>query len=405
MEAKTRNRLLLASAAFAIGLLAISQLRAPTQTPYTRGLSLARDIGCIGCHGEAQQGTTPNPSRDASTPRALVPPLIGCALPPAEFKQWVLEGVSDALANSPRWKSVSAARAIQMPAYRDDLDEAEVADLHAWAVISGAGELDAGLSAWGRAEKLAREHGCFDCHGPLGQGGVSNPGSFTGVIPALTGDDFEHLTDGANPDAIREWIANGESDLFLEGSPIAFIGRSFMRDQRAQMPSFAGILTEEEIELLVNYCVFLCGLGPLDAHAHSHYKEELRSHDGSSDQGSSTGTLPPAVAQIFSQACVRCHGPKKQKSGYRIDTSDGAFAQGDIAEYLEREPLSPGRPDDSLLFTFITATEEDDENEIYPMPPDEKERLSEKQINLIREWIESGAPWTGGDALPDTHTD
>ena len=69
-------------------------------------------------------------------------------------------------------------------------------------------------------------------------------------------------------------------------------------------------------------------------------------------------------------------------------------------------PIADGTfGDDSLLFTFITATEEDDENEIYPMPPDEKERLSEKQINLIREWIESGAPWTGGDALPDTHTD
>src|SRR2546422_9374674 len=61
-----------------------------------------------------------------------------------------------------------------------------------------------------RGQRLAAELGCFSCHGPGGGGGMKNPGSEEGSVPAFTGrtqmmyvkttdDPREDRPDGAPP--------------------------------------------------------------------------------------------------------------------------------------------------------------------------------------------------------------
>jgi mono/diheme cytochrome c family protein len=48
-----------------------------------------------------------------------------------------------------------------------------------------------------RGADIAIEHDCFSCHGPLGAGGVPNPGAFKGYIPGFWGADFDELVQNA----------------------------------------------------------------------------------------------------------------------------------------------------------------------------------------------------------------
>jgi mono/diheme cytochrome c family protein len=418
MTRSTRTRFAI-GLALALGFAAIaySMARTGSSTPYTRGAALVSDLGCIACHGGPGAAALANPSHDSAIADGTVPPLIGCAVDASQFAEWVLLGAPDRLRASPRWRATHAARAIQMPAFQGHLDDLEVADIRAWALIAARSQArpsPAATARWSRAEALAAQHGCFACHGELGQGGMANPGSLTGEIPALVGADFHHLTNSSEPAAIAEWIQKGHSERFLAGNPLAPIARYFMSRQLSQMPAFAAVLSEEEVDLLVDYCLHLHDLGPLDAHSYDQYRASASSAN-EADKPQTTDTpaidippaeaLPVAIAALFSEACIHCHGPKKQESEYRLDTRAAAFSEGDIASYLEVDNITPGNPLKSLLYTFIVLTEEDPENELFPMPPDEEDHLTTEQVQLIHDWIAAGAPWHPSQKLTNTHSD
>ena len=59
-----------------------------------------------------------------------------------------------------------------------------------------------------RGAVLANELGCLNCHGPAGGGGVPNPGSRDGEIPAFDGGVAMMYVE--NETEIREWILYGE---------------------------------------------------------------------------------------------------------------------------------------------------------------------------------------------------
>ncbi|HXG09872.1 MAG TPA: DUF1553 domain-containing protein [Gemmataceae bacterium] len=92
------------------------------------------------------------------------------------------------------------------------------------------------------------------------------------------------------------------------------------------------------------------------------------------------------IRPILSDACFQCHGPDraKRKADLRLDTAEGAFA--DRGGY---HAIVPGKPDESELFRRITAA---DETERMP-PPRSGPRLTERQVALIRRWLEQGARW------------
>jgi mono/diheme cytochrome c family protein len=109
--------------------------------------------------------------------------------------------------------------------------------------------------------------------------------------------------------------------------------------------------------------------------------------------------LPPAVSRpvdfvkdiqpIFEANCVKCHGPEKQKSGYRLDARAIAMKGGDN----HAPNIIPGKSADSPLVQFVGGLDAD-----MKMPP-KGERLTAEQIGLLRAWIDAGANWPDGAGL------
>jgi mono/diheme cytochrome c family protein/uncharacterized membrane protein len=94
-----------------------------------------------------------------------------------------------------------------------------------------------------------------------------------------------------------------------------------------------------------------------------------------------TGTL--TVMEIFEAHCFQCHGPEKQKGGYRMDVPESLLAGGES----DLTAIVPWQPMNSYLVELITLPSEED----GVMPPAGKGELSEKTIMQIIHWIAEGA--------------
>ena len=83
-----------------------------------------------------------------------------------------------------------------------------------------------------------------------------------------------------------------------------------------------------------------------------------------------TGKVQP----LFDVQCAKCHGPLEQKGGLELDTPGAIVKGGD-----EGPAVVPGRPEESRLYTYLTA-------EADPhMPP--KKQLSDAEREIVHEWI------------------
>jgi hypothetical protein len=93
------------------------------------------------------------------------------------------------------------------------------------------------------------------------------------------------------------------------------------------------------------------------------------------------------VRPILSDACFRCHGPdaEHRETELRFDVEESA--KGDLGGY---HAIVPGEPEQSELLRRIVSTEAD---ERMP-PPDTSKQLSVEQIEVLRRWIDQGAPWS-----------
>jgi hypothetical protein len=92
------------------------------------------------------------------------------------------------------------------------------------------------------------------------------------------------------------------------------------------------------------------------------------------------------IRPILSDTCYTCHGPAKstRKAGLRLDTEDGLFA-----DLGEGRVVAPGKPDQSELWRRVSAAEP---SKRMP-PPKSGRKLTARQVELIRRWIEQGAKW------------
>ncbi len=88
------------------------------------------------------------------------------------------------------------------------------------------------------------------------------------------------------------------------------------------------------------------------------------------------------VQPIFVKHCYKCHGPKKQESGFRLDRKADALTGGERGA-----SIIPGESKKSLLIRYVAGLDED-----VTMPPEDDE-LSKKQITTLRAWIDQGAKW------------
>lgn len=91
------------------------------------------------------------------------------------------------------------------------------------------------------------------------------------------------------------------------------------------------------------------------------------------------------VQPIFEKKCLRCHGPEKQKSDYRLDEAETALKGGESG----KPAIKPGDPLSSELVRLILLPADDDDI----MPPAGKEPLSADETLTIIRWIQKGAPF------------
>ena len=91
------------------------------------------------------------------------------------------------------------------------------------------------------------------------------------------------------------------------------------------------------------------------------------------------GELAGRARQILQTNCYRCHG------------QDGAVEGGmnyvsDLSKLVSRKKIVPGEPGKSKIYKRLTS-------KTNPMPPEEEKlRPGSADIDVIRRWIEAGAP-------------
>ena len=87
------------------------------------------------------------------------------------------------------------------------------------------------------------------------------------------------------------------------------------------------------------------------------------------------------VLPILSENCFACHGPdeSQRKADLRLDTREGTLTV-----------LSLEKPAESELLARVLST---DDEVVMPPPASHKKRLTARQVETLRRWIEAGAPW------------
>src|SRR5262245_50185210 len=92
------------------------------------------------------------------------------------------------------------------------------------------------------------------------------------------------------------------------------------------------------------------------------------------------------VLPILSNNCFQCHGPDEQarKAKLRLDTKEGAFRVRN-----GQTVLVPGKSAESELYRRVAS---DDETEVMP-PPKSNKKLTARQIDTLKRWIDQGAAW------------
>ena len=93
------------------------------------------------------------------------------------------------------------------------------------------------------------------------------------------------------------------------------------------------------------------------------------------------------IRPILSEQCFSCHGfdAKHRKADLRLDTREGALADNDGVR-----AIIPGDPAKSELWKRLLST---DPEEVMPPPEAHKPKLTAKQRETLRRWIEEGAPY------------
>jgi uncharacterized membrane protein/mono/diheme cytochrome c family protein len=91
------------------------------------------------------------------------------------------------------------------------------------------------------------------------------------------------------------------------------------------------------------------------------------------------------IQPILQQKCYSCHGPQKQKAKLRLDGKENILKGGKNGKVITAD----NHEVPEMLKRILLPPADDDH-----MPPKEKGQLSERQLILIKWWINSGADFT-----------
>lgn len=90
------------------------------------------------------------------------------------------------------------------------------------------------------------------------------------------------------------------------------------------------------------------------------------------------------VYPILQKNCLTCHNPSKKKGGLVLNSPENVLTGGDNGAILQR-----GNTAKSEMFRRITLPVDHEDH----MPPEGRKSLQKDEIELLRWWIESGAPF------------
>jgi hypothetical protein len=101
------------------------------------------------------------------------------------------------------------------------------------------------------------------------------------------------------------------------------------------------------------------------------------------------------IKPILDDSCIRCHGPEKPRSHFRLTDRDAALKGGS-----DGVDILPGQSAASPLIRYVAGLDPD----ILMPPPDKGKPLTTNQIALLRAWIDQGVPWNAGAPSPTSTT-
>jgi len=218
------------------------------ETPVMRGHRLAADLGCFACHGPEGGGGTKNPgSQEGEVPAFTEQTQMMYVKTTDDLREYILDGAPKRRREDPDYRARMEAAALRMPAYRGFVSERQVNDLVAYLRATSDQLLPERDERATRGGELVTEYRCFTCHGPLGAGGVPNPGSFKGYVPGFWGEDYDELV--RSDEELHAWIADGEITRITEHP----VGGYFFRRQAAKMPAYGKFLSPEDVEAIEAY--------------------------------------------------------------------------------------------------------------------------------------------------------
>jgi hypothetical protein len=97
-------------------------------------------------------------------------------------------------------------------------------------------------------------------------------------------------------------------------------------------------------------------------------------------------TFDEHVAPILRAKCGACHNTSKKSGDLDMSNYTNLMQGGGSGDVIE-----PGSADDSYLYMLVT-------HESEPFMPPKSDKLPEESLNIIRDWIDGGAPENAGSA-------
>lgn len=103
------------------------------------------------------------------------------------------------------------------------------------------------------------------------------------------------------------------------------------------------------------------------------------------------------IRPILSDNCFYCHGPDKshREAELRLDTAEGLLGNGKKKGVIDKTSIEK-----SKLLRRINSTDPDEQ---MP-PPDSGKNLSQKDRDILKKWVEQGAPFEGHWAFEPVKT-